>query len=74
MKACKCSELEVNKNEERWTKLFEDYTAGQAIVRFRGDMKSQNTVMRDPVLFRIIEERHPFVKLLFHHTSLHILH
>ena len=61
MKACKCSQLEVNKNEERWTKLFEEYSTGQAIVRFRGDMKSQNTVMRDPVLFRIIEDRHPLL-------------
>jgi glutamyl-tRNA synthetase len=61
MKACKCSQLEVNQNEDRWTKLFEGYSAGQAVVRFRGDMKSQNTVMRDPVLFRIIEDHHPLL-------------
>ena len=61
MKACKCSQLEQSKNEDRWTKLFEEYSAGQAVVRFRGDMKSQNTVMRDPVLFRIIEGHHPLL-------------
>ena len=61
MKTCKCSQLDVKQNEERWTKLFEEYSSGQAIVRFRGDMKSQNTVMRDPVLFRIIEDRHPLL-------------
>jgi glutamyl-tRNA synthetase len=61
MIACKCSLLDQNQNEDRWHKLFEEYSAGQAIVRFRGDMKSQNTVMRDPVLFRIIEERHPLL-------------
>ena len=61
MKACKCSQLDVNKNEENWKKLFNDYSPGQAIVRFRGDMKSQNTVMRDPVLFRIIEGHHPLL-------------
>jgi len=61
MKACKCSQLDVDKNQERWTKLFDDYSSGQAIVRFRGDMKSQNTVMRDPVLFRIIEDHHPLL-------------
>lgn len=61
MKSCKCSLLDQNQNEEGWKKLFEEYSAGQAIVRFRGDMKSQNTVMRDPVLFRIIEERHPLL-------------
>ena len=61
MKSCKCSFLDQNQNEDGWKKLFEEYSAGQAIVRFRGDMKSQNTVMRDPVLFRIIEERHPLL-------------
>lgn len=61
MKACKCSQLEQSQNEDRWTKLFEEYSAGQAVVRFRGDMKSQNTVMRDPVLFRIIEGHHPLL-------------
>lgn len=61
MKSCKCSQLEINKNQERWTKLFDDYSSGQAIVRFRGDMKSQNTVMRDPVLFRIVEGHHPLL-------------
>jgi len=61
MKACKCSEKDVNQNEERWTKLFDGYSKGQAVVRFRGDMKSQNTVMRDPVLFRIIEGHHPLL-------------
>jgi len=61
MKACKCTQLGQSQNEERWTKLFEKYSAGQAVVRFRGDMKSQNTVMRDPVLFRIIEGHHPLL-------------
>jgi len=31
---------------------------GEAIVRFRGEMKSENTVMRDPTLFRIIKKEH----------------
>jgi glutamyl-tRNA synthetase len=61
MRSCKCSLLDKNQNEDEWKKLFEEYSEGQAIVRFRGDMKSQNTVMRDPVLFRIIEERHPLL-------------
>jgi len=61
MKACKCSQLDQSQNEDKWIKLFEEYSAGQAVVRFRGDMKSLNTVMRDPVLFRIIEGRHPLL-------------
>ncbi len=61
MKACKCSQLDQSQNEDKWIKLFEEYSAGQAVVRFRGDMKSLNTVMRDPVLFRIIEGHHPLL-------------
>jgi len=61
MKSCKCSQANPDQNEKMWQKLFDDFSQGEAIVRFRGDMKSQNTVMRDPVLFRIIEERHPLL-------------
>ena len=59
MKACKCSTIDENKTLERWHKMFEKFKPGEAIVRFRGDMKSDNTVMRDPVLFRIIDAKHP---------------
>jgi glutamyl-tRNA synthetase len=38
--------------------MFEKFKPGDAIVRFRGDMKADNAVMRDPVLFRIIDEKH----------------
>ncbi|MFQ5572945.1 MAG: glutamate--tRNA ligase [Nitrosopumilaceae archaeon] len=61
MKACKCSLGDQNQNKERWNNMFEKYKPEEAIVRFRGDMKSQNTVMRDPILFRIIEEKHPLL-------------
>ncbi|HXW02188.1 MAG TPA: glutamate--tRNA ligase [Candidatus Nitrosotenuis sp.] len=58
MKACKCSLGALEQNLERWDKMFSKYKQGEAIVRFRGDMKSENTVMRDPVMFRIIETKH----------------
>jgi len=61
MKACKCSLGELEQNQDRWKKMFDKYKPGQAIVRFRGDMQSDNTVMRDPVLFRIIEGKHPLL-------------
>jgi len=61
MKSCKCSQMNQVQNENMWERLFDDLSEGEAIVRFRGDMKSQNTVMRDPFLFRIIEERHPLL-------------
>ena len=57
-KACKCSMEDVDKSKKSWEKMQEKYKPGEAIVRFRGDMKSDNAVMRDPVLFRIIEEKH----------------
>ncbi len=57
-KACKCSFEDIKKNNQSWEKMFEKFKPGEAIVRFRGDMKSDNAVMRDPVLFRIIVEKH----------------
>lgn len=61
MKACKCSILDNDSVSERWYKMFKGFKPGEAVARFRGDMKSDNTVMRDPVLFRIIDSKHPLV-------------
>ena len=45
---------------DRIGKLFDgSYKQNEAIVRFKGDMADQNTAMRDPTLFRIIEFDHP---------------
>ncbi|MEW6605556.1 MAG: glutamate--tRNA ligase family protein, partial [Thermoproteota archaeon] len=45
---------------ERMDKMFGGtYGPNDAIVRFKGDMADQNTAMRDPTLFRIIEGEHP---------------
>jgi glutamyl-tRNA synthetase len=45
---------------DRIGKLFDgSYEQNEAIVRFKGDMANQNTAMRDPTLFRIIEFDHP---------------
>jgi len=57
-KACKCSMGDIDKNNKNWEKMKEKFKPGDAIVRFRGDMKADNAVMRDPVLFRIIDESH----------------
>jgi len=61
MKPCKCRSADLNQNIKRWHDMFEKYKPGEAIVRFRGDMQSENTVMRDPALFRIIEGSHPLL-------------
>jgi glutamyl-tRNA synthetase len=45
------------------SQLFDDmlkgkYGESQATLRYKGDMQSQNTIMRDPVLLRIVETPH----------------
>jgi glutamyl-tRNA synthetase len=57
-KPCKCRLGDIKNNDQGWEKMFKKFKPGEAIVRFRGDMKSDNAVMRDPVLFRIIDEKH----------------
>ena len=57
-KECKCSKGDIEKNNKNWEKMQEKFKPGDAIVRFRGDMKADNAVMRDPVLLRIIEGKH----------------
>lgn len=54
--ACKCT-LDGSAGS-KWEKMFNKFKPGEAILRFRGDMNSDNSVMRDPVLFRIIDEKH----------------
>ena len=36
------------------------------ILRLRGDMESENTAMRDPTLFRVVETRHPLTGDKYH--------
>ena len=62
MLSCKCRAGDLNQNVTRWNKMFDKFKPGEAIVRFRGDMNSENTVMRDPTLLRIIDELHPIHK------------
>ena len=60
MRPCQCRSLEISDNQERWKKMFDEkgFKEGQALLRFRGDMSSGNTTMRDPALFRINQKRH----------------
>lgn len=58
-KACKHRERSASQNE----KIFEDmlkgkYDEGSEVIRFMGDMKSNNTVLRDPTLLRIKKDTH----------------
>lgn len=62
MLPCKCRAGDTAQNMKRWNEMFKKYKPGEAIMRFRGDMNSNNTVMRDPTLLRIIDEPHPLLR------------
>ncbi len=55
-KHCKCCKED---NLVEWKNMTAGkYKQGQAVLRLKGDMKSDNHVMRDPVLFRINYAKH----------------
>jgi len=56
---CSCRQHEVKKNLSEWKKFLKGkYMKGEATLRLKGDMFSNNYVMRDPVIFRAIKARH----------------
>ncbi len=58
-KACIHRSNSTAENMELWRKMLgNEFGENAAMLRFRGDMKSLNTVMRDPVLFRIKHHEH----------------
>ncbi|MFH1500849.1 MAG: glutamate--tRNA ligase family protein [archaeon] len=63
-KACPCRKLDVKKNLERWKKMLSKggYKAGEAVVRFKSNIKDPNPAMRDFPLARVNETPHPLKK------------
>lgn len=58
--ACSHRSQIVEENLNLWEEMLAGRTSrNHATLRFVGDIVSQNTAMRDPVLFRIVEEDHP---------------
>ena len=57
-KKCKCCGTVCGDNMDLWKKMLSSSIDG-AILRLRGDMTCDNTAMRDPTLFRIIDTPHP---------------
>ena len=55
---CKCRSCDAGKNLDLWGDLLSG-GLDNAILRMKGDMSCDNTAMRDPTLFRIIEKTHP---------------
>lgn len=56
---CKCRSNKIEENRENWRKMLEsEISEGEAILRYKGEMESLNTVMRDPTIARILEAKH----------------
>ncbi len=59
MKACKCRSQSVKESMTHWKDMLNrKYGEGERTLRLKGDMKSKNGVMRDPVIFRISHAKH----------------
>lgn len=58
-KVCKCRSRIRGENLDLWKKVLSSGEHMGAILRLCGDMKSVNTAMRDPTLFRVIDKEHP---------------
>ncbi|HJO15002.1 MAG TPA: glutamate--tRNA ligase family protein [Candidatus Pacearchaeota archaeon] len=59
-KACPCRKLEKKEQKERWSLMIEPgYREGEAVLRFKSDIKNKNPAMRDFPLARINESAHP---------------
>ena len=57
-KECNCCVNACADNTSLWKDMLSSSLDG-AILRLRGDMTCDNTAMRDPTLFRIIDKPHP---------------
>jgi len=60
-KNCPCRKLKVKDNKERWKKMLYEkgYLEGEAVLRFKSNMKDKNPAMRDFPLARINLTKHP---------------
>ncbi len=56
---CACGSKSPEENISLWKEMLGgSIPEGGATIRLKGDMASQNTVMRDPTLFRIMDSPH----------------
>ena len=65
-KPCPCRKLDKKENLERWRKMLDKtkngYKKGEAVLRFKSDIKHKNPAMRDFPLARININSHPLQK------------
>ena len=55
---CQCRYNLTDKNLQLWHEMFKA-KPGKYVLRLKGHMQSPNTTLRDPVIFRILDESHP---------------
>jgi len=55
---CEHRYYQPDKNLELWKEML-TAKAGKMILRLKGHMQSQNSTLRDPAIFRVIDEPHP---------------
>ena len=59
-RSCACRERSVEANLEAWDKILSGaYKEGEIVIRYKGDLSSQDYSLRDPNLFRIVDHPHP---------------
>ncbi|HYB04883.1 MAG TPA: glutamate--tRNA ligase, partial [Nitrososphaerales archaeon] len=63
---CEHRSQSAQENFDLWDSMLSGSTAAkQSVLRFVGNMESLNTAMRDPVLFRVVEQPHPLRGMTF---------
>ncbi len=56
---CECREKPHEFNMRQWENMKDrKYQEGEVVLRLKGDMESENHVMRDPVIFRLVYKEH----------------
>ncbi len=56
--SCKCRDRGVDETLQFW-KSMSTYNEGKATLRLKIDLSHKNSTMRDPIIFRIIDQEHP---------------
>ena len=57
-KECNCRYVSSGENIDLWRDMVSS-SIKEGVLRLKGDMACNNTAMRDPILFRIIDKEHP---------------
>ena len=57
---CECRNRNINENLDLWKKMIEgEYEEGECVLRIKTKEKTKNPILKDWILVRIIDIRHP---------------